>query len=198
MRLASYGSFERIDQTQSYDDVLSLAAVANWEVAVLASIRGASGTPDERDAQITRSGIYAEYPAIFGAYLELVRFGGDPATTLEALKRAVFLAWYAFKEPSIESGISELPESSVRDVMQALDAALASGRADEEFRRMLARYHAEFGYAFEHFGPVRALESFIEGVPPDAMRTTVSPGGRFDRRGQLGIYWKNVVESSGG
>ena len=44
--------------------VLSLEALANWESAVLASIRGATGTIEERDAQITRSGMYAEYPAI--------------------------------------------------------------------------------------------------------------------------------------
>jgi len=52
--------------------MLSLTALAGWEMAVLGSIRGASGGIEERDAQITRSGIYAEYPAIFTGYLDLV------------------------------------------------------------------------------------------------------------------------------
>ena len=51
--------------------MLSLAALANWEMSVLASIAGATGTLEERDAQITRSGMYAEYPAIFAGYFEL-------------------------------------------------------------------------------------------------------------------------------
>jgi hypothetical protein len=169
--------------------VLSLAALANWEMAVLASIRGASGTAPERDAQITRSGMYAEYPAIFGAYLELVHLSGDQAIALEALKRAVFLAWYSFKAPSIDSGIAELPESSVRDVMQVLDSAISGARTDSELRSMLAWYHAHFGYVFEHFGPVRDLESFVCGVAIDQIGAQLGPVAGFAGRGQLGVFW---------
>src|SRR3954470_15442868 len=100
---------------------LTLEAIAGWEAAVLASIRGASGTPDERDAQITRSGIYGEYPAIVGAYIELLELADNEATRLEALKRAVFLVWHSFVVPSVESGISELAETAVRSVMRDLD-----------------------------------------------------------------------------
>jgi hypothetical protein len=175
--------------------VLSLAALANWEMAVLASIQGASGTPEERDAQITRSGMYAEYPAIFSAYLQLVHMSGDPVITLEALRRAVFLAWYSFKEPSIDSGIAELPESSVRDVMQVLDSAIATGRTDDELRWMLAWYDRRFGYVFEHFGPVRELESFVADVPVDAVGSRVNAVAAFQGRGQLGVYWAAVLGS---
>ena len=168
--------------------MLSLDALANWEMAVLASIRGASGSAAERDAQITRSGLYAEYPAIFGAYLELVRLAADPSTALEALKRVVFLAWWAFSVPSTDSGIAELPESSVREVMQLLESAIAGGRTDEELRSMLAWYHSRFGYVFEHFGPVRELDAFVADVPlsdVDALPQSRS----FAGRGQLGVYW---------
>lgn len=177
--------------------MLSLAAVANWETAVLASITGATGTPDERDAQITRSGMYAEYPAILSAYLELLHLADDRAIVLEALKRLVFLCWYAFSEPSTESGISELPESSVREVMWELDTAIVAGRTDDELRWMLARYDAVFGYVFEHFGPVRRLATFIAGVSPaDTPQRGVCPR-QFAGRGQLGVYWQRLLESIG-
>ena len=158
-------------------------------MAVLASIRGASGTAQERDAQITRSGMYAEYPAIFSAYLELVHLSGDEAISLEALKRAVFLAWYSFKVPSIESGIAELPESSVRDVMQSLGSTIAGRRTDDELRLMLAWYHVQFGYVFEHFGPVRDLESFVDGVAMEEIGAQLGLDAAFADRGQLGVYW---------
>jgi hypothetical protein len=171
-----------------YLDVLSLDALANWEMAVLASIRGAGGTAAERDAQITRSGLYAEYPAIFGAYVELVRLAADEAVALEALKRVVFLAWWAFSVPSIDSGIAELPESSVREVMQLLESAISGGRTDDELQAMLAWYHSRFGYVFEHFGPVRELETFVAETPEDEARARVL-AGPFAGRGQLGVYW---------
>ncbi len=158
-------------------------------MAVLASIRGASGTAQERDAQITRSGMYAEYPAIFSAYLELIHLSGDAAISLEALKRAVFLAWYSFKEPSIDSGIAELPESSVRDVMQSLGSAISGRRADSELRLMLAWYHRQFGYVFEHYGPVRDLESFVGGEAMEDVGAQLGPAAGFADRGQLGVYW---------
>jgi hypothetical protein len=177
--------------------MLSLAALASWEAAVLASIAGASGSAAERDAQITRSGMYAEYPAIFSGYLELVRLADDPHIVLEALKRAVFIAWYAFTEPSIQSGIAELPESSVREVMAALDSAISAGRTDDELQRMLVWYYDHFGYVFEHFGPVRALEPFIADLTVADVRTRAAasvprtpPAGR----GQLGVYWASVDE----
>src|ERR1041384_3826166 len=83
---------------------LSLEALANWEAVVLARMRGATGTPDERDAQITRSGLYAEYPAIIRAYSALA--GPDPEISLEVIKRMLFLIWHSFKALPVDSGIS--------------------------------------------------------------------------------------------
>jgi hypothetical protein len=176
--------------------MLSLTALANWEMAVLASIGGATGTVEQRDVQITRSGMYAEYPAIFAAYLDLV-LAGDDVEALEALKRAVFIAWYGFHAPPTSSGIAELPESTIRRLLEALDDAIARGRSDDELRVMLAWYDREFGYVFEHFGPVRALPRFIAGVEPrqiDALRSSVE---RCSGRGQLGRYWASPTPPPG-
>lgn len=170
--------------------VLSLAALANWEAAVLASIRGATGSVAEKDAQITRSGMYAEYPTIFRAYIDLMHDADNPATRLEALKRAVFLAWYSFNALPVVSGIAELPESSVRDVMRELDAAIASQRADDELRRMLRVYRETFGYPFEHFGPVRLLDQFLDEEPSTGEAPSSAGAAAFEGRGQLGEFWR--------
>ncbi len=172
--------------------MLSLDALANWESAVLASIRGAKGTIEQRDAQITRSGMYAEYPAIIGAYIELAEASDKPETRLEALKRAVFLAWLSFNALSVESGISELSETTVRSLMQILDRALASGIGDDELRAMLAWYRDTFGYPFEYFGPVRSLDPFIGDVTSNDARPMLATS-RFTERGQLGTYWSSIL-----
>lgn len=173
--------------------MLTLQALANWEAAVLASLAGATGTVEERDAQITRSGLYAEYPAIFGTYNDIARHADDPAAALEALKRAVFIAWYGFTEPPVQSGIAELPESAIRTCLDELDRSIRSGRVDEELRWMLAWYHASFGHVFEHFGPVRSLDDFIATIPPNEAISHRDERGRFAGRGQLGIYWATVL-----
>ena len=103
----------------------SLDAIAGWESAVLASLRGAKGTLEERDRQITRAGLYAEYPAIVRSYLDLVP---DERDGVEALKRAVFIVWLGTIEPSPDSGIAEIPERTAREVMQALEDRVESGR----------------------------------------------------------------------
>ena len=171
---------------------LSLSAIAHWESAVLASIRGAQGTPDERDAQITRSGMYAEYPAIIAAYFELFELAGDSAVRLEALKRAVFLVWYSFLVPSVDSGISELSETLVRDMMRGLDQYLAAGNGDDELRYMLAWYRDTFEYPFEYFGSVRELDPFIRDIAGADAPRIVARQARPDR-GQLGTYWSALA-----
>jgi hypothetical protein len=173
--------------------MLSLSALASWESVILASIEGASGTIDDRDAQITRSGLYAEYPAIFATYLELAQLADDPATALEALKRAVFVAWLAFTAPSVFTGIAELPELQVRELMHTLNSAIVDGRVDDELRWMLVFYNAEFGYVFEHFGPVRALDELIAGRSLDDVYANRGDKARFEGRGQMGRYWMRVV-----
>jgi len=173
--------------------VLNLNALANWESAVLASIRGAAGTIEERDAQITRSGMYAEYPAILDSYLELVDGPDLPADTrLEALKRTTFLVWYSFCVPSVDSGMSEIPESIARHVMDALDSALAGNRGDDELRAMLAWYRDTFAEPFDFFGPVRSLDPFIRDMTTDDARRTLAASG-FSGRGQLGLYWSSIL-----
>lgn len=172
--------------------MLSLEALANWESAVLASIHGATGSVDERDAQITRSGMYAEYPAILGAYVELIELSGDPRIELEALKRAVFLVWYSFTQLPVDSGIAELAESSVRRVFDLLESELRGHHADDELRWMLAWYRRVFGYVFDHFGVARSIDEAAGTTSTDDARRQLA-ASHFGGRGQLGDYWRSII-----
>ena len=169
---------------------LSLDALANWEAAVLARISGATGTPDERDAQITRSGLYAEYPAIIRAYAEVA--GPEPETSLEVTKRTLFLIWHSFKALPVDSGISEVAESTVREVFASLERTIANGKADDELRWMLAWYRDTFEYPFEYFGSVRELDPFIRDIAGADAPRFVARQARPDR-GQLGTYWSALA-----
>lgn len=170
--------------------MLSLTSLAGWEDAVLASLRGASGTLEERDRQIERAGLFGEYPAILSGYVELL---ADPETEAEALKRAIFLVWRAAMAPAAESGIASLPEVTSRTVVAHLDAFVRRGVADGELAWMLAWYVAGGRFVFELYGATAALLDFADATPPDAWRSRPITPDTMRLRGQMGHYWTTLA-----
>ena len=170
--------------------MLSLSSLAGWEDAVLASIAGTTGTLDERDSQIERSGLYGEYPAILHAYMELF---SDPDSALEALKRAVFLVWRAAMASPADSGIAPLPDGTVRVVIDELDAWARRDAADGELAWMLGHYHALGPTVIELYGASPRLIALAESAGPDAWRTAGLTAAAMARRGQMGRYWSTLA-----
>lgn len=170
--------------------MLSLLSLAGWEDAVLASLRGTSGVPEERDRQLERSGLYGEYPAVVRAYVELFSHAESAG---EAMKRAVLLVWRGAMAPPIETGIAALPEGTSRTVVGELDARIRRGASDDELAWMLAWYHAQGGHVFELFGATPRLAEFAEQTPHDAWRSAGITPASMGRRGQLGHYWTSLA-----
>lgn len=166
--------------------MLSLASLAGWEEAVLASIAGATGTLIERDQQIERSGMYGEYPAILHAYEELF---GVEELACEAYKRALFLVWRGAMESPALTGIAVLPEGTVRDVIDSLDDYLRSGGGDEELELMLAWYHATSPDLLGLYGASAELVGVAASRGKDEWRTAVGSAEHMRNRGQMGRYW---------
>jgi hypothetical protein len=166
--------------------VLSLTSLAGWEEAVLASLRGTSGSAEERDRQVERSGLYGEYPAIVRAYIELF---GDAPSAGEAIKRAVFLVWRGAMALPAETGIAALPDGTARTVIEELDARVRRGDTDAELRWMLAWYGGEGRHVFELFGASPTLFAFLDGAARDGWRSEGITPSSMERRGQMGRYW---------
>ena len=171
--------------------MLSLSSLSGWEDAVLASVRGATGTPDERDAQIERSGLYGEYPAIVSAYIEHF---ADPESALEALKRAYFLVWRGAMATPADSGIAPLPDGTIRLVIDELDAWGRRGAADTELRWMLGHYHAAGPSVLELYGASLPLIRLAAETGGEAWRGAGITLSSMAGRGQLGRYWTALAE----
>jgi hypothetical protein len=166
--------------------VLSLNSIAGWEDAVLASIAGARGTIDQRDRQIERSGVYGEYPAIVRAYEELF---ADSELAGEAIKRAVFLVWRGAMDLPADTGIAPLPDGTVREVVDAVNARARRGEIDDEQTWMLAWYHAQSPYLFELYGATPDLINVAQACDATAWRSAGITKERMAVRGQMGRYW---------
>jgi hypothetical protein len=169
----------------------TLMALAGWEEAILASLKGTTGSIEEKDAQVRLSGLYAEYPTVLRCYLDHL---ADESTRAEALKRAIFLIWISSVEPPPFSGIAELPESDTRAAMHALEAEARQGRLDAEFTRMLAWYHSILALPFELLGADHFVPEALRDVAPDAWRDEFQ-AAQFEGRGQLGHYWRAMLHT---
>lgn len=166
--------------------MLSLSSLAGWEEAVLASIHAASGSAEERDRQIERSGMYGEYPAILNAYVELF---DDDESGLEAVKRALFLTWRGAMFPPDVTGIAALPESVARLVLERVDAVVRGDEADDELAWMLAWYRASGEVALELLGATPRVLRWEADREPDAWRRAGVGPASMRQRGQMGRYW---------
>ncbi len=173
--------------------MLTVQSLAGWETAVLASVRGATGTLEERDRQVERSGMYGEYPAILSAYLEILHLESTREHERpEALKRAVFIAWCAGVAPRCLTGIGDLSDLAMSEVFSHLDVALRRDPLDDELAGMVAHYHAECAAPFEIYGAGDvAARVDAEGEAEELLRSAAA--SQFTGRGQMGEYWGRLV-----
>jgi hypothetical protein len=171
--------------------MLGLSTLAGWEDAVLASIQGTSGTPDQRDAQIERSGMYGEYPAIVNAYVEHFSI---PDSALEALKRAYFLVWRSAMALPAETGIAPLPDGTIRVVIDELDAWARREAADAELRWMLGHYHAIGPSVLDLYGASARLIRVARETGPTAWQSATITRATMAGRGQMGRYWIELAD----
>ncbi|MDB4880309.1 MAG: hypothetical protein JWL60_1755 [Gemmatimonadetes bacterium] len=166
--------------------MLGLSSLAGWEEAVLASIAAAAGSPEERYRQIERSGMFGEYPAIVGGYVELF---ADAESSREALKRALFLVWRSAMFSPDLTGIAALPDGVARVVLQRLDTVIRSDLADDELAWMLAWYREAGAFALELLGATPRVLRWQDDLPADAWRGAGVAPATMRRRGQMGAYW---------
>lgn len=171
--------------------MMSLEALGAWEDRLLRELARGRGSLEDRDSELTRSGLYAEYAALFGGYVEMAQLADEPGARLEALKRAVFLAWYEGAEPAPLSGLAELPELAVRRTLELLEEHCRHREMDQELEWMLPWYHAVAEHSLLRWPGLRCLEARLRTLDPAAWegaRRTESLHGR----GAMGRYWASL------
>jgi hypothetical protein len=165
---------------------MDLTLLANRELNVLKKIREVGWdirfSDDPRYVQL-----WEEYREIHKEYAILSDFN------LEALKRGVFIQWYAWSEPSQLSGIGLLDSHSMRRVLMALNRRISKGELDDEFKWMLCHYIKVMEIPFEMDADLTALQNLL---PANKVAEMVYPA-KIDRehmetRGGMGHYWNSM------
>jgi len=173
--------------------VITLRELAAWEDRLAAAVAHARGTAEARDLLLAREGVYADYAAVFGSYVSLI---SEDADGLEALKRAAFLAWYGAVEPSFLTGIGDLPESTVRRVLEALDARCRWAPLDAELAFMVPWYAAQAEEALLRYPGLDAIAGVVARASDAPEARLPHDPSAFEERGLMGAYWRAVTRGA--
>lgn len=163
---------------------MSTDELGKRELEILADIDRFEGSPDEKSDWAVYTGITKEYKQIHTEYSKLAKKDG------EALKRGLFIMWYAITEPTWLTGINELDFEAEERIAKLLNRRLAKNISDYELDWML-EYYADFGFKFDHLNEYEEFyrrTSSKTGLEfPDAIDKEV-----MANRGQMGEYFSSI------
>ncbi len=153
---------------------------------------------EERSAQIENAGLFSAYREIYEQYAQL----SIQQNNLEALKRALFLQWYAVSEPNCFTGLSDFSKNTQLQVLAIVDLFLAKQINDPELTRMIEWYYQisdyYFDYFFKHATNLSHLQTRLQYAKPQ--QNIAERGKAFSEtisgRGQMSKYWKSIIHSS--
>ena len=138
----------------------------------------------------------SKYHPIYQQYREIhFEYASQAEVSLEALKRAIFIQWYAFSEPSQLSGIGDLDSASMEKSMKALDLFLRTKPKENEFEWMLAHYIKVEEYPFTVnvvFTSILSLVELTNKLDTSPKYPKAINRDHMANRGCMGRYWNSL------
>ena len=172
---------------------MTLAELTEEEGRLRTQVGLVTGSMEEKQAQLERLGAFDDYARVHVAYADLAA-GGD----VEALKRALFLQWYAVSEPSCFTGLSELEPEAERRVLERLDGLASDDGFDSELEWMLPYYHAITDFHFDSHKGLASLNRWLREHASTAFPERHVRNASLSGRGQMSDYWYRPQNTSAG
>lgn len=159
------------------------------EQELMLKVHSAEGTIEEKSDYLRRNGVFDSYNEICKAYAKMI---GSQENGIEALKRAIFLCWYQFAEPSCFTGIHKLSEEITKQICESLEYKVFSNDLDFELQWMLSHYNKVIDLPFSLYPNLEQTKLFLaksnfswQEIKPDKKM--------FEKRGQMGFYWRTIL-----
>jgi hypothetical protein len=144
--------------------------------------------PQSADTSRQLSEVSTEYKKVHQVYADLS--SGD----MEALKRGLFIQWYALTEPNYLTGISKLDESAEDKVIQNLNELIAADKIDCELIWML-NYYSNWDWIFERHKSFKGFDTNIVNEQNNQLPDKIDRE-EMKQRGQMGKYWNSLTRFS--
>ena len=167
---------------------MTLQELANKEDALYSKVIDLYRQPQSQTTNEALRDIFHEYRKIHQAYAEL------SLTDNEALKRGLFIQWYALSEPNYLTGIADLDENAENKIVQVLNDRIESGNADNELIWML-NYYANWDWIFERLASFKGFNSTIVNEQSNHLPEKIDRD-EMAQRGQMGKYWNSLTKFS--
>lgn len=132
--------------------------------------------------------IFIDYKTVHQLYSELASYD------IEALKRALFIQWYALSEPNYLTGISGLDEEIENKVLNNLNAFIDNNKIDYELTWML-NYYASWNWIFDRLNAFKGFDKRIVNDQNNKLPDTIDKEA-MESRGQMGQYWNSLTRYS--
>ena len=121
----------------------SLSDLAAEEERLMLEVGRVSGTIEEKQAALRDLGVFDAYRTVHAAYA-----AGAPSDG-EALKRALFVQWYAAVEPAAFTGIADVDDSAAARVLAEVERHVRAGTLDPELAAFVALYRSIADWYFD-------------------------------------------------
>ena len=129
---------------------------------------------------------------VFESYKQVHRLYSDLAKEQnEALKRRLFIQWYAMTEPSYLTGIGELDEEAEKNIIDLVEDKIQNNALDTELKWML-NYYANWEFVFDRFKNSKGLAELTANRIDDLPVGLIIDKIAMNKRGQMGVYWNSL------
>jgi len=131
---------------------------------------------------------------IFNSYKDVHKKYADLADKNdEALKRGLFIQWYAWTEPSWLTGIGLLDNLAMTKIISIINDKIISNTIDAELKWMLNYYvNPAWVFAFDKFKGYQGIDSAIKNCTEDSLPKSIDKIA-MQKRGQMGDYWNSLT-----
>lgn len=141
------------------------------------------GNREERSEQLKK--VFAAYRQVHKNYADLAKEND------EALKRGLFIQWYAVTEPNYLTGIEVLDEEAEENIIKLIEVRIQNDSLDTELKWML-NYYATWEFVFDKYKNIKGLENLIEKRTDELPLGLVINKVAMNSRGQMGTYWNSL------
>ncbi|WP_125932418.1 hypothetical protein [Hymenobacter glacialis] len=109
----------------------------------------------------------------------------------EALKRGLFIQWYALTEPSYLTGIENIDQDAEAIIIDTIEERICNNTLDKELKWML-NYYATWDFVFDRFKNRKGLAQVLANKTDYLFPTKVDRES-MKKRGQMGRYWNSLA-----
>jgi hypothetical protein len=167
---------------------MTLQELADKEKTLYEKVVELYGQPQPDKTDEALQDIFLEYRKIHQTYAEL------SSADDEALKRGLFIQWYALSEPNFLTGIVDLDENAENKIIQSLNHRIKAGNVDDELIWML-NYYANWDWIFERLTSFKGFNSKIVNEQNKHLPDKIDKEA-MEQRGQMGKYWNSLTKFS--